>query len=633
MKQLTLLLLLIFSFNLHAQTPELIFQSGYGTGVDTIDHDSSSIDLTGADNTLSAPNDWKYDLEYHPNMGRFKVQFKGGDETDRLAEIVDDPTDPTNKVLQFWIQEVNSGNNGRVQGNLYENNDLYNIFYSTRLYIPGDFNLLKEAPFDFKFVLMEFWNNANWTDEDYMFRLKVNLGKLIDETDSLKLRVSGQIRDVEQDKWGDDIWEYTNSDYVVPIQKWMTIRIYFVEGGACGGRFVMTITPEGEPETTVFNVRNYTHHPEDPSPDGLSHFNPFKLYTDDELVDYMNGVNGMLNLYWDDFELWKDSILTSDQLCLQGGVTFNTQDQIDSFKINYPECNLISGDLVIQSNGNNISNLDSLAQLTAVRGSLIIEANDALNSLSGLENLNCIGKNLQINDNSNLTDITALSNVRSLNGILEIKNNDALSSLKGLDNISFIGGVLTISNNDALTSLEGIESIDPLWITNLTIENSAALSLCALENICEYIDEEGAATISANAVGCNSIAEVEAECLTLLPVELIGFNGKHDQGHNILTWQTATELNNDYFQVEHSFDGRYFESIGSVLGQGTSSTQHNYQFVHKNVKDGIHYYRLKQVDYDGQFEYSKIISIDFSNDGIIFLPNPTSGLVQINGVN
>ena len=91
----------------------------------------------------------------------------------RLAEIAPDPVNPSNNTLQFWIKEPNSGNNGRIQGNLYGNNGIYNLHYSVRLFLPGDFNILKNAPFDFRFMtLMEFWNNANWTDEDYMFRIK-----------------------------------------------------------------------------------------------------------------------------------------------------------------------------------------------------------------------------------------------------------------------------------------------------------------------------------------------------------------------------------------------------------------------------------------------------------------------------
>ena len=134
-------------------------------------------------------------------------------------------------------------------------------------------------------------------------------------------------------------------------------------------------------------------------------------------------------------------------------------------------------------------------------------------------------------------------------------------------------------------------------------------------------------------MGCSNQAEVDIACLLVLPVELSEFSGKADQSNAILSWQTLSELNNDYFEVEHSIDGINFTSIGSVLGHGTSSTQHNYQFVHKNVKNDINYYRLKQVDFDGRFEYSKMISILFSKDKITFLPNPTIGFIQIKGIN
>lgn len=617
-----------------AQSPDLIFHSGFEPAVDTFDHDSSSIDLKGIDVSVSPPNNWQDDLEDHPNIGYWKIQFKGGDETDRLAEVVPDPLDPTNNTLQFWVRNVNSGNNGRVQGNIYKNNGIRKLFYSTRLYLPGDFNLLKKYPDDFTFLtLMEFWNNANWTDEDYMFRVKVNLVKITDEPDSLRVRATAQARDLENDNWGNDIWEFYNTDYVVPIQKWMTLRVYFVEGNDCSGRFILTIEPDGESETIVHNVRNFTHHPEDPSPNGLSEFNPIKLYTDDDIVNYMNDKGGMLNIFWDDFELWKDSVFVTSDDCLAGGITFSSQSQIDDFATNHPNCKSISGDVIINSGGSDITSLEGISQITTIEGSLKIQSNSALLKLAGLDNLTCVKGFLHIESNSALSDISALSNLRTVHGALVISDNDALMSLSGLENIAAIDGYLEVSESVNLTSLSGLEAIDYTTITNLVVRSNNNLSTCELKNICEYLDNGGTATIIGNTTGCSDQTEVESACLSVLPVELSHFSGKEVAGDAHIFWQTASETNNDYFQLEHGTDGRNFQPIAVIQGNGTVSGTQDYQFVHTRAHQGQNYYRLMQVDFDGGYEYSKIISVEIEHNEIFIQPNPTNGMVEIKGVN
>ena len=99
------------------------------------------------------------------------------------------------------------------------------------------------------------------------------------------------------------MWEFHNGEFVVPIEKWMTFDVHFKEGNAEDGRFVLSITPEGEKATVVHDITNFTHHPNDPAPDGLSHFNPFKLYTSDDLINYITNSGNLLNVYWDDFKL------------------------------------------------------------------------------------------------------------------------------------------------------------------------------------------------------------------------------------------------------------------------------------------------------------------------------------------
>ncbi|MBK8563113.1 MAG: hypothetical protein IPN76_07120 [Saprospiraceae bacterium] len=96
-----------------------------------------------------------------------------------------------------------------------------------------------------------------------------------------------------------------------------------------------------------------------------------------------------------------------------------------------------------------------------------------------------------------------------------------------------------------------------------------------------------------------------------LPVELTGFTGKiHQDNAASLAWQTASELNNSHFCIERSSDGLNFREIGNVNGAGTSFEFQDYSFTDENPLPGKNYYRLRQVDFDGNFEFSKIIMVE-----------------------
>ncbi len=111
-----------------------------------------------------------------------------------------------------------------------------------------------------------------------------------------------------------------------------------------------------------------------------------------------------------------------------------------------------------------------------------------------------------------------------------------------------------------------------------------------------------------------------------LPVEFTFFNAKLNGSQVDLSWQTYSEVNNDYFTVERSSDGIYFEEIGTVNGAGNSNNINNYYFPDKSPLKGLSYYRLKQTDYDGSYKYSDIkavnINQDVNNLNITLYPNP-----------
>lgn len=107
-----------------------------------------------------------------------------------------------------------------------------------------------------------------------------------------------------------------------------------------------------------------------------------------------------------------------------------------------------------------------------------------------------------------------------------------------------------------------------------------------------------------------------------LPIELLNFTGKFQQGKNHLAWTTASEKNNMGFQIERSYDTKHWLSIGYVKGSGNSNTQLSYNYQDESPL-GLSYYRLRQQDFDGKETYSNVISIKSeSKTKVIIAPNP-----------
>ncbi|HFB99846.1 MAG TPA: T9SS type A sorting domain-containing protein [Phaeodactylibacter sp.] len=113
-------------------------------------------------------------------------------------------------------------------------------------------------------------------------------------------------------------------------------------------------------------------------------------------------------------------------------------------------------------------------------------------------------------------------------------------------------------------------------------------------------------------------------CSSPLPIELVSFDASvHEEGIT-LKWVTASEENNRFFEVERSFDGVRFDFVGAMESQGNSNTYQSYSLVDKNKIAGNTYYRLKQIDIDGAYTYSNIVSVHVDSKAIIatVIPNP-----------
>jgi len=292
------------------QQGELIFKSGFEHGTVVV-RGRSDDDLAGADNTFRDHNDWVKDLDEHPMIGNFNLQYQGGDTTMRYARIVPDPVKPGNKVLHFWLDKPNvEGSKGRIQANLYNNKGMKAFYQSVRMYLPPDFAAVRTFPKKIHWLtIAEFWNNITWSQTvPYGFRITLGIGKNTEGESDLHFILDAQDCKLFADNKQQytTLWAETNTSVNVPIGKWFTMDYYYQEGDSTTGRFYLDITPEGGKKQVIFDVHKTTHNSKDPSPDGVTDFNPMKLYTSKELIQHMKAQGKTLQIYWDDFKLWID---------------------------------------------------------------------------------------------------------------------------------------------------------------------------------------------------------------------------------------------------------------------------------------------------------------------------------------
>jgi len=109
------------------------------------------------------------------------------------------------------------------------------------------------------------------------------------------------------------------------------------------------------------------------------------------------------------------------------------------------------------------------------------------------------------------------------------------------------------------------------------------------------------------------ITDFQINCNVQLPIELKDFTAKKDGVliQNNIKWSTISEHNNDYFTIERSVDGTNWTEIATINGVGSTTEEQKYIYNDKYFeRDTINYYRLKQVDYDGLYEYFNIVAVD-----------------------
>jgi hypothetical protein len=182
----------------------------------------------------------------------------------------------------------------------------------------------------------------------------------------------------------------------------------------------------------------------------------------------------------------------------------------------------------------------------------------------------------------------------------------------------------TMGTDDVTLAANGL-SLDPITGQITVVDNTKLPKGRITINV---------TTTDANG-GVNTVP-VTLQLAVPLPVTLVAFTAEAVQNRDAqLTWSTASEANNDHFEVERSFDGTRFTKLDQVAGQGTTSLRTAYAFTDAGVASkatGVVYYRLKQVDTDGKVAYSPVRTVSFTKAAVLSLslyPNPAQTVTKL----
>lgn len=137
------------------------------------------------------------------------------------------------------------------------------------------------------------------------------------------------------------------------------------------------------------------------------------------------------------------------------------------------------------------------------------------------------------------------------------------------------------------------------------------------------IQTSGGGSVSAGSCSCSGCS---GQCSVVTPVTLLNFYSSLGYENVILHWSTASELNFNYFDLQRSNDGSNFNSIGEIMGHGTTNVRHDYSFEDNFPLIGKNYYRLTSVDFDNYRETFKVIVQEYAGDKDFQIsPNPSDG--------
>jgi len=215
-----------------------------------------------------------------------------------------------------------------------------------------------------------------------------------------------------------------------------------------------------------------------------------------------------------------------------------------------------------------------------------------------------------------------------------VEGNGGFSLSSGGHVIQFLsyGGTITAVGGPAINLTS--EDIEVTETEKDGAYNSIALMPNETSSFNASSDDESAATIwEKGNVDNNTKGYSNTDPYQVLPVELVSFQAKTKTEEVVLSWVTATEINNKEFVIERSvLDDLNFKTIGKVNGHGTTLQQQQYEFIDSNPVVGTSYYRLKQIDLDGTTTYSKVLAITrktLITTTMRVYPNPATEFINV----
>lgn len=173
----------------------------------------------------------------------------------------------------------------------------------------------------------------------------------------------------------------------------------------------------------------------------------------------------------------------------------------------------------------------------------------------------------------------------------------------GQDQFCAVGSPVNLSASGPTTATYTWNSLDGLVVNEIGANQTFNPTVTTT-----YVVE-----VSGGEICVNQTDTVVVTKCSGLPVSLLDFNGVCKENMIELDWQTASEINNDYFEVEKAKNAVNFIPIGRVYGNGNSSVIQQYNFQDLEPNNGVAYYRLKQVDFNGDVDYSSIIAMNSCN--------------------
>lgn len=229
----------------------------------------------------------------------------------------------------------------------------------------------------------------------------------------------------------------------------------------------------------------------------------------------------------------------------------------------------------------------------------------------------------------------------STGGTITLAHNNAIT----VSNVSFADDILVTRQHDSHWTVSTASVVGGTY--NLRAEGTGFGSIGDVADLRLTLPAAVVGTPGVNA-GTTSNPQVNRNGITLaqlsntfhigsvnkpnspLPIELLFFDAKLNEDKVLLHWETASELNNDYFLIEKTMDGVLYQPVGKVAGAGNSIQPKTYSLIDHAPNFGVSYYRLKQVDFNGDFSSSDLVAVNYVGHATITIfPNPSSGHLLI----